>query len=137
MKTANSYASLAKDHKGLDRLFDSHQRGLLAGDIEVALAALTKFRSDLERHIDFEERRLLPLYADQGTETAGETLKIFQAEHRKLRHDIASLTQRTEQLFKSVDLPGSTLALLSDEVEFKNLFHHHVARADGAVSAIG
>ena len=71
---------------------------------------------------------MLPLYADQGTVTAGETLKILQAEHRKLRHDIASLIQRTEQLFKSVDLPGSTLELLSDEVEFKNLFHHHVDR---------
>lgn len=128
MKTANSYASLSKGHKDLDHLFDSHQRGLLVGDIKVSLAALTKFRSDLERHIDFEERRLLPLYADQGTKTAGETLKILQAEHRKLRHDVAGLTQRTEQLFNSVDLPGSTLALLSDEVEFKKLFHRHVDR---------
>jgi hemerythrin-like domain-containing protein len=128
MKTAKSFASLSKVHKELDHLFDSHQRRLLSGEIDLALAALSKFRNELERHIDFEERRLLPFYADEGTETVGQNLKIFQAEHRKLRHDIASLTQRAEQLLTSADLPGANLALLSDEVEFKKLFHHHVNR---------
>jgi len=128
MKPATSFASLSKHHKELEGLFDTHQRALLTSDIDLALAALSKFRGDLEHHIDFEERRLLPAYADHGGETAGGTLELFQAEHRKLRDSIASLTQRTEQLFTSADLPGSILALLSDEAAFKGLFHHHMAR---------
>jgi hypothetical protein len=33
MKTAPSFASLSKYHDELDRLFDGHQRALLASDI--------------------------------------------------------------------------------------------------------
>lgn len=120
MKTGLSFASLSQQHQNLDRLFDSHQRG----------AALSKFACELERHIEFEERRLLPLYADQGAETAGATLEIFQAEHRKLRDGVATLMRRTNELFATTDLPGATIALLNDEAMFKSLFHHHGSREE-------
>lgn len=130
MKSTPSFASLSQHHEDLGRLFDSHQRALFASDIDLALAALSKFASDLERHIEFEERRLLPLYADQGAETTGATLEIFQAEHRKLRDGAANLMRRTEELFTAPDLPGSILALLTDEAMFKGLFHHHATREE-------
>ena len=128
MKTAATFASLSHYHEELDQLFDSHQRGLLGSDIDLALTALSKFSSELGNHIDFEEKRLLPLYADQGADVPGGTLEIFQAEHRKLREGVANLIQRTEQLYAMPDLPGGILALLSDEAVFKNLFHHHTTR---------
>src|SRR5688572_2402808 len=37
VKTAKSFASLAQSHKELDRLYNSHQRGLLAADVELLL----------------------------------------------------------------------------------------------------
>jgi iron-sulfur cluster repair protein YtfE (RIC family) len=128
MKPAPSFASLSKVHDELDRLFESHQRALLASDIDAALALLAKFVMELGNHIDFEERRLLPLYADQGGETAGATLEIFQAEHRKLRESIEKLTRQTESLYTSPDLQGDILGLLNDEAGFKGILHHHVAR---------
>lgn len=55
-------------------------------------------------------------------------MQIFQAEHRKLREDIASLTRHTEALYSSNDILGSILALLDEEAMFKGLFHHHAQR---------
>ena len=128
MKTTASFTSLSKHHEELERLFDGHQRALLASDIGGAVAALTKFQSALEKHVDFEERRLLPLYADKAAETAGGTLEIFQAEHRKLRESVHSFLQKTELLYTSHDLPGAILKLLTEETTFKSLFEHHAIR---------
>ena len=128
MSATTSFSSLSKQHAELNALFRSHQRALFEKDIDGALAILTKFGSDLFRHIEFEERRLLPLYADQSAETAGGTLEIFQAEHRKLHDCLVDLMHRTEQLYVSTDLPGSILDLLDDESMFKSLFRHHLSR---------
>ena len=70
----------------------------------------------------------MPLYADQGAETAGATLEIFQAEHRKLRDGLTKLTRTTEALSASEDPIGSILALLDEETAFKGLLHHHASR---------
>ena len=128
MKTPPSFTSLIRRHQELEHLFDQHQRALLASDISAAVAALTTFQRALESHIDFEQRRLLPLYADKAAETAGATLEIFQAEHRKLRESVHMLLQKTELLYTSHDLPGAILELLTEETTFRGLLHHHAAR---------
>lgn len=128
MKTAPSFGALTRYHEDLDRLFESHQRALLASDIDLSLSILATFATGLERHLDFEERRLLPVYADKGGETAGATLEIFQAEHHKLRDTVKNLIGQTESLHSSTDLPGAILALLNDETTFKGLLHHHMTR---------
>jgi hemerythrin-like domain-containing protein len=128
MKTTTSFTSLSRHHDELYILFDSHQRALLAGDLDLALTALDEFTNKLEGHIDFEERRLLPLYADKVAEAPGATLELFQAEHRKLRESVRTLVRETKLLRSSSDLPGAILRLLDDEVAFKGLLHHHAAR---------
>jgi len=128
MKTAASFTSLSKHHEELERLFDQHQRALLASDIGAAVATLTSYQTALEQHVDFEERRLLPLYADKAAETAGGTLEIFQAEHRKLRESLHLLIQKTELLYTSHDISGAILQLLTEETAFKGLFEHHAIR---------
>jgi iron-sulfur cluster repair protein YtfE (RIC family) len=130
MKPTPTFASLSRIHGNLDSLFKSHQRSLLARDINAAMAALSKFGSDLETHIRFEEERLMPLYADQGGEAPGATIEIFQAEHRKLRDDVAKLIRRTESLSSAPDLPDAILELLTDEAGFKGLLHHHLTREE-------
>jgi hemerythrin-like domain-containing protein len=123
-----SFSSLSKNHAELHWLFDNHQRALLAKDVDIAFAKLRTFGNVLNRHIDFEEQRVLPLYADQGGEAAGGTLQTFQAEHRKLREGVSNLARLTEELYTSSDLNGSILALLDEEAGFKSLFRHLVAR---------
>jgi hemerythrin-like domain-containing protein len=123
-----SFSSLSKNHAELHWLFDNHQRALLAKDVDLAIAKLTTFGNVLNRHIDFQEQRLLPLYVNQGAETPGGTLLIFQAEHRKLRDELMKLRQLTDELPMAHDLSGSILALLDEETAFKSLFRHHAAR---------
>lgn len=125
---AHSFCSLLDEHTELDHLFESHQRALLAKNVDTALAVLTTFGNELDQHIDYEERTLLPFYAEEGGETEGGTLKIFQAEHRKLREGASRLTRKTEALYSSPDVMGSILALLDEEAMFKGLFRHHALR---------
>jgi hemerythrin-like domain-containing protein len=127
MKTT-TFSSLSKEHAELERLFNRHQRSLLARNIDKAVSVLRTFEGELNRHIDFEEQRLLRLYADLGAETPGGTLQIFQAEHAKLRDSVAKLARRTEELSASNDLTGAILVLLDEETAFKGLFHHHASR---------
>jgi hemerythrin-like domain-containing protein len=128
MKHMKSFSELAAEHGHLDRLFRKHQRALIEREVDAALSTLKIFESELNRHIDFEESRLLTLYADKAGETAGGTLELFQAEHRKLRESLTHLIRQTEMLGVSADLVGSILSLLDEESMFKGLFHHHAFR---------
>jgi iron-sulfur cluster repair protein YtfE (RIC family) len=127
-KRATFSSSLLKEHADIGHLFDNHQRALLLRDIDVALASLATFSETLERHIAYEEKTVLPLYAAKGGETEGGTLKIFQAEHRKLLDTAAKLTKHTGALYGSRDMLGSILALLDEEAGFKGLLNHHSLR---------
>lgn len=99
MKTGPSFASLSQQHQNLDRLFDSHQRGLFASDtrsgtcgaIEVcrtnelfattdlpgATIALLNdeamFKSLFHHHGSREEKILFPRLDQRSTEEERET----------------------------------------------------------------
>jgi iron-sulfur cluster repair protein YtfE (RIC family) len=125
---AHSFSSLLDEHAKLENLFNSHQRALLAKNVDTALTALTTFGDELHRHIEYEEHTLFPVFAEEGGETEGATLKIFQAEHRKLLEESSKLTRKTEALYASTDMMASILAILDEEAMFKDLFHHHALR---------
>ena len=124
----HSFSSLEGEHEELEHLFGHHQRALLERNVGTALAVLTTFGDELEQHIEYEEETLLPFYAEEGGETPGGTLKIFQAEHRKLREGTTRLVGKTQALYASKDMMGSILALLDEEAMFKGLFRHHSLR---------
>jgi iron-sulfur cluster repair protein YtfE (RIC family) len=124
----NSLAAILKDHRELQNFFNSHQRALLARDIDGALGLLTKFQDSLEHHIRYEEDVLLPLYVQKEAETEGGTLKLFQAEHQKLLELTDKLTQLTARLYGAPDLIGEILAIIDKETMFKGLFDHHALR---------
>jgi hemerythrin-like domain-containing protein len=124
----HTFSSLEYEHNDLERLFESHQRALIARDIDAALATITAFENQLKWHIGYEEEVLLPLYKAKAGEVEGGTLPIFQAEHRKLRQSAASLAQHTGSLYTVSDMVGSILNLLDEEALFKGLFNHHALR---------
>lgn len=119
---------LLGEHEEVRKLFDIHQRALLAGDVENAVSILSKFRDDLERHVGFEEAWLLPKYAQEGGETAGGTLTIFQAEHRKLKDMMEALFREALGLYTATDLDGAIISILDKEALFKSLLEHHMHR---------
>jgi hemerythrin-like domain-containing protein len=124
----HTFSSLEYEHNDLERLFESHQRALIARDIDAALATITAFENQLKWHIGYEEEVLLPLYKAKAGEVEGGMLPIFQAEHRKLRQSAASLAQHTGSLYTVGDMVGSILNLLDEEALFKGLFNHHALR---------
>jgi iron-sulfur cluster repair protein YtfE (RIC family) len=127
-KIPHSFSCLIGEHAELERLFDSHQRALLEGNVGTALAVVKAFGDELYEHIQYEEKTLLPVFAEEGGETEGATLEIFLSEHRKLREQADKLIAKTQALFASTDLMRSTIALMDDEALFKGLFHHHALR---------
>jgi hemerythrin-like domain-containing protein len=127
-RSEHTFASLESEHKDLERLFESHQRALIARDLDAAVAMINTFENRLNWHIRYEDRVLLPLYKAKAGEVEGGTLPIFQAEHRKLRETVVGLTRRTEALYVAPDIVGSILNLLDEEALFKGLFNHHALR---------
>jgi iron-sulfur cluster repair protein YtfE (RIC family) len=122
--------SLVSEHDELDQLFEEHQRALLTRDLDVALAMIMVFEKALERHMEYENEVLQPLYADKKAETEGATLRIFRSEHRKLREMCANLAHSTAALNSSSDVLTSILKLLDEEALFKGLFRHHAQREE-------
>jgi regulator of cell morphogenesis and NO signaling len=122
--------SLASEHDELEDLFEKHQRALLARDLHLSLVMIRAFENVLERHIEYENEVLLPLYAAKKAETEGATLPIFRSEHRKLREVCAKLTHSTAALNSSSDILASILTLLDEEALFKGLFSHHSLREE-------
>ena len=122
--------SLMSEHDELDQLFEEHQRALLTRDLDVALAMITVFEKALDRHMEYENEVLLPLYAAKKAETEGATLPIFRSEHRKLREVCANLAHSTAGLNSSSDVLTSILKLLDEEAFFKGLFRHHAQREE-------
>lgn len=51
MRDSVSFSSLVGEHAELDRLFNSHQRALLARNVDTALAVLTTFGDEISSHI--------------------------------------------------------------------------------------
>src|SRR5690348_7402720 len=47
----HTFSSLESEHEDLERLFESHQRALIARDIDAALATITTFENQLKWHI--------------------------------------------------------------------------------------
>jgi iron-sulfur cluster repair protein YtfE (RIC family) len=119
---------LSDDHEKLHRLFENHQRALLAKHIDSAITTLLKFQGDLERHIHFEETSLLAKYAQEGGETAGGTLTIFLSEHRKLRQLLDKLSHETAALYTARDIDAEIIRIFDEEAMFKGLLSHHALR---------
>ena len=76
-KTPHSFSCLIGEHAELERLFDSHQRALLEGNVGTALAVVKAFGDELYEHIEYEEKTLLPVFAEEGGERKAPRWRSF------------------------------------------------------------
>ena len=127
-------SALLRDHEGLRGLFEDHQRSLLNKDIDNAVGIFTEFEEVLSRHIRFEETYLLPKYAQEGGETAGGTLAIFQAEHEKLLAVTSQLAHEILALYGGTDIDAQIIRLLDQETSLKGLLDHHAHREENILA---
>jgi hemerythrin-like domain-containing protein len=126
--THESFLELLDVHAWLDEEMFAHQSALLARDARRAAEHLEAFAGGLARHIEDEERLLLPLYERAGRIEGGAPT-LYLAEHRKLLAMVDDMRGRLAAL----DLadPSSDrriIGLLDRECRLKNLLLHHDER---------
>lgn len=123
-----SFSDLLRLHHGLDELFFEHQRALIRGDLEVALAKLEGYEKELLDHIWDEEEVLIPIYAARAEAPVGGSAEIFLNEHRKIREYLVLFKAEFVKLFAAGDLERAVIFLLDSQVIYKRLLVHHDTR---------
>lgn len=109
-------ASLARDHRELDQLFDALLNALQADAREDALRLWSAFDDGLCRHMALEEKHLLPLLQQQDAREVEALLR----EHHEIRAKLA-------ELGVGVDLHEIRVQTVSDFVE---QLRRHASRED-------
>jgi len=79
--------TLGHDHDRLDRLFRSILYAMDSTDPTDLRAAWMAFEGELERHLDTEDREILPLFARSRPREAG----VLKEEHRQIRARLLDL----------------------------------------------
>lgn len=80
----SSLLALCDVHAGLRELLARHRDLIVGLEWRAALEALALFERELRAHMDFEERRVLPLYAERVGHVPGGDPEFFRLEHRNL-----------------------------------------------------
>jgi hemerythrin superfamily protein len=79
--------TLAKEHAGLEALFQSVVEEARAGDPAGLRARWSRFERELEAHMALEEREILPTFAREYPEEA----RAVRDEHARIRAGLAEM----------------------------------------------
>jgi hemerythrin-like domain-containing protein len=116
-------------HAGLRELFDLHRDHVVGLEFGRALEALGTFERELRRHMEDEERHILPLYEERVGHVPGGDPQFFHLEHRNI---LRNLETAREALGKLAADPraGRRQAhqLLHQEDLLMHLLEHHDLR---------
>ncbi|MDF0642473.1 MAG: hemerythrin domain-containing protein [Nitrospira sp.] len=92
-RTISSY--FEDDHDRLDELFKSFQT-LKRSNFDKAKDAFTQFRFGLQRHIEWEEELLFPLWEEKtGMYESGPTV-VMRTEHRRIAEQLEAIHDKVE-----------------------------------------
>jgi len=115
-------------HRELDELFLLHAECLLERELELARALLTGYRELLLLHLEHEEERLLPRYAELGPAPRFPVV-LYRGQHEKIRGMLAALVAGTAAIQgDAASVRRAIFALFDRQTTFKHLLEHH----DGA-----
>ncbi len=123
-------------HQQLDEIFLLHQEALLQGHLQAAADILDAFNTCHTLHMNFEDKVLLPMYADleeQGKWNA----TLYHQEHQKIQDLYGRIEEGLQWLIKqSLDpsqLRRNIINLLDREKSFKGLCEHHQEREEASL----
>ncbi len=127
--STNSLDPLIDVHGDLDDLMLQHQTALLDQDIARARDAFEEFSRTIRKHIEIEDRMLLPVYQSRAGEPEGGATELFTSEHRKVEKYIRQLSDELASIEQEAELPKARLIrLIETEAQLKNLLEHHDRR---------
>jgi iron-sulfur cluster repair protein YtfE (RIC family) len=101
------------DHDRLDALLQSFQT-LKRQNVSKAKEAFTQFKSGLERHIQWEEHLLFPLWEEKTGMSDGGPTFVMRHEHRRIEEQLQAIDRNvTEEQADDAQAEQALLALLA------------------------
>ena len=101
------------DHERLDALLQSFQT-LKRQNVSKANEAFTQFKTGLERHIQWEENLLFPLWEEKTGMSDGGPTFVMRHEHRRIEEQLQAIDRNvTEAQTEDAQAEQALLALLA------------------------
>lgn len=125
---------LSQEHAALMRMFALHQAALVTRAWARAAHLLEHYQRRLHRHIELEERFLLPYCAD-GKTPGRWPARVYALEHRRLEELLDKAATRLAIARRRGVQPAALVALLDQEHTLKHVLEHHQQREDQALFA--
>lgn len=132
MLSPDPLTTLSQEHGMLTRMFALHQQTLVTRAWARAAHLLEHYQQRLRRHIELEERYLLPYCAD--TKTHGRwPARVYTLEHRRLEELLDKASTRLAIARRRGVQPAALIMLLDQEHALKHMLEHHHQREDQAL----
>ena len=113
-------------------MFALHQQALVTRAWARAAHLLEHYQQRLRRHIELEERYLLPYCAE--TKAPGRwPARVYALEHRRLEELLNKASTRLAIARRRGVQPAALITLLDQEHALKHMLEHHHQREDQAL----
>ena len=119
---------LGRVHVLLDEVFLDHQKALLHFEFDKALTLLEMYEAILIRHMQDEERILLPVYSERAEFSGAGKPRYFFEDHAKMRSSVEVFKAKIAELENEPDIDKALLQLLDREAFYLRLCSHHDKR---------
>jgi hypothetical protein len=134
MQEVHPLDSLATEHVALARLYGRHQEALVTRYWKQAASLLEEYSVRLTRHIEIEERLLLP-HCEAVSAAIRWQAKVYQAEHERIGQLLEKNIQHLAQARQRGMTPAGLIALLDEEKTLKHVLEHHHEREEQGLFA--
>ena len=128
---ADSLRGLERQHRVLEEVFEHHQIALLERRWDDAVRLLREYAAGLLRHIEFEERHVLPRSESLGERQWSDA--VYRAEHRRIEALLRNTEERLRRACPARMTPCVLIGLLDAERTLKHLVQHHHEREERAL----
>ncbi|MCG3172273.1 MAG: hypothetical protein GMKNLPBB_00421 [Myxococcota bacterium] len=122
-------SSFLNAHEQLREKFARHRDWVVGLEFHRALEALDEFERDLLKHMQDEERSILPLYESRVGRVPGGAPELFRLEHKNLLRNLEVIREALRRL---ADDPSAgrrrAHEFLHQEGVFMHLLEHHDLR---------
>ncbi len=126
---SRSLLELLDVHAGFMELFARHRDLVVGLELGVAVEALAAFEKALRRHMEAEEKYVLPLYEERVGTVIGGSPDMFRLEHKNILRNLDDVTKLAKELAANPQA-GRRQAheFLDKETLLLHLLQHHDLR---------
>lgn len=134
MWNSDPFETMREQHVALSRLYQQHQEALVTRYWKQAAQFLEEYSARLSRHIEIEERLLLP-HCDAVSAVIRWQAKVYRAEHERIGQLLELNIQHLAQARQRGMTPAGLIALLDEEKTLKHVLEHHHEREEQGLFA--